>query len=275
MVADGIEQAFIDIDGLQTFYLKGGDGDPVVMIHGGSPGTCSTLNWKHNMGPFAEAGFAAYAFDQPGFGRTAVPADHSMEYRVSHALAFIEALGLKRFHLMGNSMGAYIAARIALAHPDKTGRLVLISSTTLAPKGSPAAQALADKHNTELRGYEPSLENMRQMSAGTFFNSELVTEEFVRERYEMSKGPLYDAMVARQKVAGARSVVGDLDKLTMETLILWGADDRGAALERAVLLFEALPKAELHVFSRCAHWVHWDQAARVNKMVTDFLARPE
>ena len=68
-------------------------------------------------------------------------------------------------------------------------------------------------------------------------------------------------------------MVPDLPKLTMEALILWGADDHGASVERALLLFQALPKAELHVFNNCAHWVHWDQAERFNNLVTGFLAR--
>ena len=116
---------------------------------------------------------------------------------------------------------------------------------------------------------------MRQLSEGTFFDRNLVTEEFVRERFDMSTGPLHDAMLARQKAAGAVPLQDRLGDLTMETLILWGANDRGAAVERALLLFDALPNAELHVFSRCAHWVHWDQSDRFNRLVTDFLAKSD
>lgn len=272
-MATQIERAYVDVLGLRTFYAKAGSGTPILMIHGGSPGACSLLNWKMNIAPLADAGFSVYAFDQAGFGGTAIPKDHSMEFRVAHAMAFVEALGLKGFHIVGNSMGAYIGARIALERPD-IGRLVLISSSTLAPRGSDSAQALANSHVDELRGYVPSLEHMRAMTQKTFFRQDLVTEEVVLERFEASRGALYDAMLARQKTPPARSLVKELHRLTMETLILWGANDRGAAVERAVLLFNALPKAELHIFSRCAHWVHWDQAERFNRLVSDFLARP-
>ena len=70
-----------------------------------------------NMQPLAAYDLCLYAFDQAGFGNTDNPADYSMEYRVAHARAFIDALKLERFHLIGNSMGAYIAARIALEDP--------------------------------------------------------------------------------------------------------------------------------------------------------------
>lgn len=269
-----VERNVIEILGLKTFYLKAGpeNGRPIFMLHGGSPGTCANLNWKHNIDALAAAGFVIYAFDQPGFGDTAVPTDHSMEFRVAHAIAFVKAISAASFDLAGNSMGAYIAARIALEFP-KAGRLVLISSSTLAPKGSDAAQAKSDAHNADLRSYQPSLENMRALTKNTFLRQEMATEEVIRERYEMSAGARHEAAQARLKAAPARSMVPDLPKLTMESLILWGANDHGAAVERALLLFQALPKAELHVFNNCAHWVHWDQAERFNNLVTGFLSR--
>ncbi len=78
---------------------------------------------------------AFYAYDQPGFGRTENPTDLSIEYRVTHAKAFIDALKLDRYHVIGNSVGGYIAARLAL-EDSRVGRFVTTTSGTLAPKGS-------------------------------------------------------------------------------------------------------------------------------------------
>ena len=64
---------------------------------------------------------------------------------------------LEHYHVMGNSMGAYLAARLALEDP-RARRLVLVSSNTLAPKGSPESQAKSRKHAEELRAYTPSYE---------------------------------------------------------------------------------------------------------------------
>ena len=105
---------YVNVDGLKTFYIKAGSGHPLVLIHGGSPGTCSLVNWKPNIEALAAEGFTVYTFDQPGFGYSDNPKDYSLDYRVSHAREFINHLNLDHFHLMGNSMGAYIAARIAL-----------------------------------------------------------------------------------------------------------------------------------------------------------------
>ena len=261
---------FIEVNGLKTFYLRAGDGHPIVLCHGGSPGTCSSVNWKLNIDPLAAAGFAVYAFDQPGFGLTDNATDYSMEFRVRHAKSFIDAMKLESYHVMGNSMGAYIAARLALEDP-RANRLVLVSSNTLAPKGSAESQAKSKKHADKLRAYVPSFENMMKMTQGTLFTHELVTEALVRERYEMSTGKNYEAQLKRAEAPRSKPLDEELTKLKAKTLIFWGQNDNGTSLEQAVLLFQKIPNAELHIFDRCAHWVQWDQADRFNRIVIDFL----
>ncbi len=267
-----IEHTTIDVLGVPTFVARAGEGQPVVLIHGGSPGACALVNWKLNIAALAEAGFAVHAYDQPGFGQSGIPTDHSMEFRVAHAAALIETAGFDRPHIIGNSMGAYIAARLALKYPP-VGKLVFISSSTLAPPGSSASQRTAAAHTKVLRSYEPSLENMRALTKGTLFHQELVTDDLVRERFEMSIGPRFDAMVKRRDMPRARSIADELHRVTARTLVLWGANDNGATLERALLLVDSLPDAELHVFKNCAHWVQWDHAERFNRLVGDFLSQ--
>ena len=145
-------EGYLDIEGLKTFYIRAGEGHPVVFCHGGSPGTCSSVNWKLNIEPLAAAGFAIYAFDQPGFGLTDNPTDYSLDFRFAHARAFVDKVKIERYHVMGNSMGAYLAARLAL-EDSRSRRLVLVSSNTLAPKGSAESQAKSKKSAEVLRGY--------------------------------------------------------------------------------------------------------------------------
>lgn len=261
---------FIDVVGLKTFYIRCGDGYPLVLCHGGSPGTCSSVNWKLNIEPLAAAGFAVYAFDQPGFGLTDNPADYSLDFRYRHASAFIDAMKLDRYHAMGNSMGAYLAVRLAL-EDARAKKLVLISSNTLAPKGSAESQAKSKKHAEELREYTPSLENMRKMTFGTIYHPELVTDDLVRERYEMSAGKNYEAQLKRYDAPKSKPLEDQLGNLKGKTLIIWGKNDRGTSVEQAWLMFQKIPRAELHIFEEAAHWVHWDHAERVNALIGDFL----
>jgi len=223
-----------------------------------------------NIEPLAAAGFTVYAYDQAGYGRSDNPEDLSIEYRVTHAKAFIDALKLERYHVIGNSVGGYIAARLALEDP-RVSKFVTTTSGTLAPKGSAESAALGQKHSEELREYAPSLENMRALTLGTLFRKELVTEGLVSERYEMSIGKNQQATERRRGVKPPRPLFDDLRGLKKPTLLLWGAQDRGVSVERGLLLFHLIPNAEFHLFDRCAHWVQWDQAERFNQLVADFL----
>jgi 2-hydroxy-6-oxonona-2,4-dienedioate hydrolase len=262
--------AFIQVDGLKTFYVKFGSGHPTVLFHGAAPGGSCLVNWKLNIEPLAASGFTVYAYDQPGFGYTDNPSDHSIEYRVSHAKAFISALKLDRFHAVGNSVGGYIAARLAL-EDHRTRSFVTTTSGSLSPEGSVNSQALAKQHSEELREFEPSFENMRKLTLGTIFNSNLVTDDLVRERYEMSIGKNYEAQQRRRTAPRQKPVYDQMRDLKMKTLLLWGNKDRGVTVERGLELFQRIPNAEFHVFDNCAHWVQWDQAARFNTLVPDFL----
>jgi pimeloyl-ACP methyl ester carboxylesterase len=262
--------AYIEADGLKTFYVKTGNGFPVVLLHGAAPGASAQVNWQLNIEPLAAAGFTVYAYDQAGFGRTDNPTDLSIEYRVAHAKAFIDALKLDRYHVVGNSVGGYIAARLAL-EDSRVGKFVTTTSGTLAPKGSAESQAVGQKHSEELRDYVPGLENMRALTLGTLFHKELVTEELVQARHEMSIGKNQEAAQLRRGANPPRPLFNELATLKTKTLLLWGAQDRGVSVERGLLLFQLIRNAEFHLFDQCAHWVQWDQAARFNTLVTDFL----
>jgi 2-hydroxy-6-oxonona-2,4-dienedioate hydrolase len=262
---------YLDADGLKTFYVKAGSGFPVVMIHGAAPGASAQVNWQLNIEPLAAAGFTVYTYDQPGFGKSENPMDLSIEYRVTHAKAFIDALKLDRYHVVGNSVGGYVAARLAL-EDGRVGKFVTTTSGTLAPKGSAESQALGQKHSEELREYVPSLENMRALTLGTLHRKELVTDELVRARHEMSIGKNQEAAQNRRGVKPPRALTEELRNLKTKTLLVWGNQDRGVSVERGLLLFQLVPNAEFHLFDQCAHWVQWDQAERFNRLVADFLA---
>lgn len=264
------EGTYVDIDGIKTWYVKAGDGHPLVLIHGASPGGSAAITWQCNIEPLAQAGFTVYAFDQPGFGYTDNPTDYSMEYRVRHAKSLLDTLGLKRFHLVGNSVGGYIAARIAL-EDRRTGRFVSTTSGTLSPAGSAESVALSKEHARELGDYTPSLENMRTLTSKTIYNQALVTDDLVRERYEMSTGKNFEAQQQRRQASGSTSIREQLRAFPVKSLLVWGNNDAGVTLERGLLLFQSIPGAEFHVFDKSGHWVQWDHSERFNRLVSDFL----
>ena len=236
------------------------------MLHGAGPGVCAQVSWQQNLEPLAKTGFWMIAYDQPGYGQSGLPADHSMEYRVRHARAFIDALGLTHYHLIGSSAGAYVAARLALEDP-RVDRLVLVAGGGLLSGAAPATAT----SGTQGQEPAPTLESVRALTEETLVRRELVTADLVRLRFEMSSGPRHQAHLSRQAAPQRRSIVEQLPTLRPKTLILWGKNDRVAGPERALQLFNLVPGGELHVFDECGHWVQWDQSERFNRIVGDFL----
>jgi 2-hydroxy-6-oxonona-2,4-dienedioate hydrolase len=117
---------------------------------------------------------------------------------------------------------------------------------------------------------------MRERTLGTLHRKELVTDELVQLRYEMSIGPNYEARQGRSGAeAPAPMAAISTDELQAgyrkPTLILWGRDDHGSPIERGFRTFEALPGAELHCFDDCGHWPMWDQTERFVSVVAGFL----
>lgn len=261
---------FDDILGVRTFYVRFGAGPAVILIHGGAPGASTVVNWQPTILPLADAGFAVYAYDQPGFGYSSSPTDHSWEFRVRHALAFLDALNLKTAAVIGNSQGAYLAMRMALSRPE-VSCLVLTASNTLSPPGSDEAQRRAREHRKSLQDYSPSLEGMRKMTKKTLHRQELVSDRLVELRFQMTEGKNLDAMRERMSMPPPAPLDKELASLACPVLLCAGNQDRGVALERTVGLFNKLPNCELHVFSQAGHWVQWDQADRFNRVVAMFL----
>src|SRR5262249_54884013 len=103
------EGKFVTVDGIRTRYFEGGQGQPLVLIHGGQwPATSSADGWSPIFDHLAQR-FRVYAFDKLGHGYTDNPradADYSMDAIIRHAAGFIQALGLKNIVLAGHSRGA-------------------------------------------------------------------------------------------------------------------------------------------------------------------------
>ena len=109
------------------------------------------------------------------------------------------------------------------------------------------------------------------MTMKTLFHKELVDEDLVQTRYEASIGKNFEAQSKRKEAPPPKPITDDLAGLKTKTLLIWGQNDQGVALERGVLLFQLLPDAELHIFNECGHWAQWDQATRFHSIVNGFL----
>lgn len=258
--------------GIQTNYHDLGKGEPVLLIHGSGPGVSAWANWRLNMPELAKHA-RVIAPDMVGFGFTERPENYtySMQNWVEHAIGLLDALSLDQVAVVGNSFGGALALSMAIHHPERVKKLVLMGSV-----GVPFD--LTDGLD-KTWGYTPSLENMRQLLDIFAYNRELVTDELAELRYQASIRPGFQESfekmfpAPRQQAVNAMcSETTAIQAIQQDTLILHGREDKVIPVSCGFRLFELIKQAQLHVFGECGHWTQIEHATRFNKLVTDFLA---
>lgn len=249
-----------------------GSGAPVLLIHGSGPGVTAWANWRLVMPALAESR-RVIAPDMAGFGYTErLPGDdYTMDNWVAHAIGVLDALGIERTDLVGNSFGGAIALALAIRHPARVRRLVLMGSVGVPFAITPALDAVW--------GYQPSLEAMRGLLDLFAFDRSLVNDELARLRYEASIRPgfqeSFGAMfpAPRQRwVDAMASAEADIRALPNQTLVIHGREDKVIPLQTSLTLASWIPRSQLHVFGQCGHWTQIEHASRFARLVGDFLA---
>ena len=260
--------------GITTNYHDVGDGFPALFIHGSGPGVSAWANWRLVM-PALSGRLRVIAPDMAGFGFSERPAGirYDLDTWVAQAIGLLDALGLEQADVVGNSFGGALALAMAIRHPQRVRRLVLMGSVGVPFDITEGLDAVW--------GYTPSFENMRRIMDYFAWDRSLVNDELAELRYRASIRPgfqeSFGAMfpAPRQRwVDALASREEDIRALPHETLIVHGRDDRVIPLLTSLTLAEWIDRSQLHVYGRCGHWTQIEHAARFAKLVGDFLTEP-
>ena len=260
--------------GITTNYHDVGDGFPALFIHGSGPGVSAWANWRLVMPALSER-LRVIAPDMAGFGFSERPAGirYDLDTWVAQAIGLLDALGLEQADVVGNSFGGALALAMAIRHPQRVRRLVLMGSVGVPFDITEGLDAVW--------GYTPSFENMRRIMDYFAWDRSLVNDELAELRYRASIRPgfqeSFGAMfpAPRQRwVDALASREDDIRALPQETLIVHGRDDRVIPLLTSLTLAEWIDRSQLHVYGRCGHWTQIEHAARFAKLVGDFLTEP-
>src|SRR6516162_4379768 len=162
--------ATVVANGIKTNYLEAGQGPPVVFIHGSGPGVTAYANWRLVM-PKLAPHFRILAPDMVGFGYTERPdgVKFNVQTWADQVIGFMDALDIRTASLVGNSFGGGIALRLVTQHPDRVDKLVLMGSMGVS---FPITDGL-----DRVWGYQPSVENMRQMLHLFAYSAELANDD--------------------------------------------------------------------------------------------------
>jgi pimeloyl-ACP methyl ester carboxylesterase len=263
-------------NGIRTNYLEAGSGSgTVVLIHGSGPGVTAYSNWRLVLPALGED-FHVLAPDMVGFGYSDRPDD--VEYNVQtwadQTVGFMDAMGIKKAHLVGNSFGGAIALRIATQHPERVDQLVLMGSMGV---DFPITEGL-----DTVWGYEGTIDSMRNVLDFFAYSRDLVNEELAQVRYKAGVEPgfqeAFSAMfpAPRQRWVDAMSTPeAEISKLTHRTLVMHGREDKVIPVSNSYKLEGLIDNADLAVFSHCGHWSMIERTADFNRLVRDFfLGKP-
>ena len=256
-----------------------GQGFPVLLLHGSGPGVSAWANWRLLLPVLAQTR-RVIAPDLLGFGYTDRPADptdnahYRMEHWVQQAVDLLDTLGIAQADLVGNSFGGALALALAIKHPQRVRRLVLMGSVGVPFELTPGLDAAW--------GYTPSLANMRALLDIFAFDRSRVTDELAQLRYQASiQSGFQESFAAmfpapRQRwVEAMQSPEAAIRALPHETLVVHGREDAVIPLANSLLLSQWITRAQLHVFGQCGHWTQIEHAARFAQLVENFLSEAD
>jgi len=262
----------ISANGINTNYHDIGNGSPVLLIHGSGPGVSAWANWRKVL-PILGNSFRVVAPDMVGFGFTERPVDtrYCLDTWVEQSVGLLDALSIDQIDVVGNSFGGAVALALAIRHPARVRRLVLM--------GSVGVHFTLTEGLDAVWGYTPSFENMRRIMDYFTWDKTLIDDDLTQLRYEASIRPGFQEAFSemfpapRQRwIETLSSSQADINAIDHETLIIHGRDDKVIPLSTSLDLLNLIEKSQLHVFGQCGHWTQIEQTSRFCKVVNDFLA---
>ena len=261
-MVDKIYSKQIKVGELDIHYFTGGEGEPLVVIHGGGAGAHS---WLQNVAELSEH-YRIYVPDLPGFG-CSQPMDG--DYGIPEFVDFVEdftcSLGLKRFHLVGHSLGGSIALHYALKFPHKIGKLVLISCMFLGKEIALWVKVLSSCAFCRSLG----------VAAAAIFKAVKWLVGLVYAPFKLVN-PFSQTQVNLGKIVATleeqvEALLSQLSKLIVPTLLVWGSNDGIVPVSQAYAAAQLIPDCQLHVFEGGGHCAYKRNIKEFSHLLTGFL----
>ena len=250
------------INGLRIHAQICGEGEPLLLFSG----VWGEVGLWDGLLPHLP-GFRTIAFDPPGIGRSQMPAfPLTMHALVRFGTAVLDDLGIESAHVLGASFGGAVAQQMAISHPDRVRRLVLVS-TSFGVGAKPGKLSAFWHFSHPLSYHPPRLERV----AGTMFGGRLRKEpELVRTMHIRRPGNALAAMYRLAPLFGWTSLPW-LWTIRHPTLVVAGDDDPVTPLVNHRIIATLVPRARLHIVRGGGHLVLLDSAPEVAPVITGFL----
>jgi pimeloyl-ACP methyl ester carboxylesterase len=274
-----VEERNIEVDGLPIRYVTAGTGPSLVLLHGAGD---NALDWRWVMPDLATA-HRVYAPDLPGSPSSVRPfANYSPAFFERFVAGFLDALGIERAAMVGNSLGGLVALRLAFSEPARVTALVLVDSAGLGRAVSPALRSLA------LPGYGKLAVTWSKTPPGAlqralgramllFARPQRIPLKWLKTQYRLGRTPGFsDAQLAAVRaqvgLRGQREVLLDqLPSLQIPTLVVWGSRDRVFPESQARNAVARLRDGSLSLIPECGHMPHIEYPDQFVVTLGEFL----
>jgi pimeloyl-ACP methyl ester carboxylesterase len=265
---DAPHEEYLELAGGRVHLFRGGEGEPVLFLHAaGGAG-----EWNEFHGLLAGAGFAVVAPDHPGFGKTDdFPDVEAIDDLVYHYLDVMDALGLRRPHVVGASFGGWIAAELAVAAPERVGSLALLSAAGLR---------LPDHPVPDIFIMTPG-----QLAATLFHSPPAPAPDPPPPPPPVDGAPPdFDAILAAYRDASALArfcwspylcnpkLERRLHRIKAPTLVVAPSDDRLIPIAHARRYAALIGGARFTEVADCGHAMYFERPAEFAEVTTAFLA---
>ena len=254
--------------GAKIYYLEAGDAakPTVILLHGlGSSG----VSWQLNIAPLA-ANYHVIVPDQIGFGKSDKP---MLKYRVGTYADFLDKfmseIKVEKAHLVGNSLGGWVAAWTAIKYPNRVEKIVLADAAGLKLREIDLKQIYGLNYSTR--------DEIRQLVKLVFYNqaifgSEIFIDQSMNIRVQANDGYTINSLIESIK-RDEDFLNNRLSEIKKPTLIIWGKQDGLLPVSDAETFNKGIAGSELVIFDQCGHAPQVEKAADFNKKVLEFLSK--
>jgi len=270
----GARAETLQVAGLETYLLRAGAGEPVILLHGLG---ASSYSWRFAFEELSKR-YEVFAPDLPGFGRTDKPRDFDYSIAGLHrwVVAFMDRMGVKKARFAGNSMGGVITLWTAMDAGHRVERMALLGTPAypenrpklLWPLGWPVLGRVLERALGDT--------TLRYVARSTFVDKSKVTEEMIAEYgapLKTAEGRRAVAEFIRRAIPpDFQERIASYRKLEHRALVLAGDSDNMVDHRGAERLSKDLPRARFVYLERCGHAPQEDAPDRVIPMLRDFFA---
>ncbi|MGE3301843.1 MAG: alpha/beta fold hydrolase [Hyphomonadaceae bacterium] len=282
----GIRSEWVTLaDGAKAHYSAAGEsGPPVILLHGGIPGSSGTAGWRFML-PFLGAnGFRAYAPDRPGFGladtREAFWPHRGVMSWVKFIDDFATALNLRDFFIAGNSQGAQCTSYYVAYHPERVRAFALIATASFSQENVLGVDPAKNEKGIAMPPFDGSEASMRTLMNTIIYRQEAISDDLLTMR-TMAANNQAQAFAAAAKWnseavrdpnrAHLLDLRGKLDRVTIPGIYLYGRQDVLGPVANAYLQEEKLPNLQLFYPDECGHQGQTDQPDMFNQVFLEFF----